>query len=273
MSGISVHQFFDTLKINRVLDCDKVRVGREGDGGYIVLDQLCKGATLYSYGIGDDISFEVDFVNRYGGKAKCFDHTIDGIPTTDPRITFKKTGLGNGRNCNFPVSDVDLQDSAPRILKVDVEHNEWDWLSKWGPQGGWHQIIVELHVLPVSPVRPTAQYLNGGEVVYGEVSPYFRRMFDEFDDQVNDFVFKTYVRALDRLLAGYAVFHIHGNNSLPKATVDGYTWPQLLELSLVRKDLVTFVPDPDAQFPVPGLDFPNKTNRPDFTAILPFKNQ
>jgi hypothetical protein len=81
-----------------------------------------------------------------------------------------------------------------------------------------------------------------------------------------------YSRALSRLLHNYVIFHVHGNNSLPKTTLYGYSWPQLIELSLVRKDLVRDKTKPTEQtFPIPGLDFLNKTNRPDFTSILPFK--
>jgi hypothetical protein len=268
MSG-AITRFFNDLQVFDVEGFTKVRVGRHCDGGYVVLDELCHGTTLYSYGIGDDISFEEGYAQRYNAEVKCFDHTIDGITTSDPRISWVKRGLGNGRNCRFPVQDIDLHDS--NVLKVDVEHNEWDWLARWEISDNWSQIIIELHVLPASTTRPHVPYLKDGKVVTGEMSPYFMGMFSAFDDQVNDFVFSLYARGLAKLLQSYRVFHVHGNNSLPKVRLEGHEWPQLLELSLVRADTnLKFTPTTQA-FPVLGLDFPNKTDRPDFTSILPFK--
>ena len=267
----AVARFFNDLQVFDVEGYTKVRVGRQCDGGYVVLDELCPNSTLYSYGIGYDISFEVDFVNRYqGSSARCFDHTIDRIPTDDPRIKFYKQGLGRGQNCKMPRMNIDL-DNSPKVLKVDVEHHEWNWLSRWFDHYEFHQIVIELHILPVCTTQPWVPYLRNGEVVTGELSPYFQRMFKDFDSQVNDYVFSLYECGLARLLRNYRVFHIHGNNSLPKARLEGHEWPQLLELSLVLADThLKFTPTTQT-FPVPGLDFPNKDNRPDFKSILPFK--
>ena len=269
----TVNTFFKDLQVFDVEGYTKVRVGRHCDGGYVVLDELCPGTTLYSYGIGDDISFEEDYARRYNSFVKCFDHTINGITTQDPRIRWTNRGLGNARNCRIPVQDIDLHERTERVLKVDVEHHEWEWLSRWGPEGGWKQIIIELHILSAETNRSWIPYRrDDGVVVTGPLSPYFASMFADFDLQVNEFIFKEYSRALARLTNDYYVYHVHGNNSLPKTTLYGYSWPQLLELSLVRKDIVAGKVKPTTQtFPVPGLDFPNKTNRPDFTSILPFK--
>lgn len=269
----TINTFFHDLQVYDIEGFTKVRVGRHCDGGYVVLDELCHGTTLYSYGIGDDISFEEDYARRYNSFVKCFDHTIEGINAQDPRISWTKRGLGSARNCRIPVQDIDLTDRTERVLKVDVEHHEWEWLSRWGPEGGWSQIIIELHILTASTERPSVPYIREDRIaVTGPLSPYFASMYADFDLQVNEFIFKEYSRALCRLLQNYVVYHVHGNNSLPKTTLYGYSWPPLLELSLVRRDLVAGRVKPTTQkFPVPGLDFPNKHNRPDFDSVYPFK--
>jgi hypothetical protein len=267
----AIARFLDAIQVYDVEGFTKVRLGRQGDGGYVVLDELCPGTTLYSYGVGDDISFELDLVTHYSGcTAKCFDHTIDSIPTDDPRITFKKKGIGCGANLGYIYHDI-VRNNLPKMLKVDIEHNEWDWLARIFDHAEFHQIIIELHILPVETTRHYVPYLQGGRVVSGLMSPYFQRLFSDFDSQVNENVFSLYARGLARLTQNYRIFHIHGNNSLPKATLKGYAWPQLLEVSLVRKDPDLKLTPTTQTFPVPGLDFPNKTDRPDFTSILPFK--
>ena len=46
-----------------VVNGKKIRLGRNHDGGYVLIDEG-NFDKLYSYGIGDDISFETAFVNR-----------------------------------------------------------------------------------------------------------------------------------------------------------------------------------------------------------------
>jgi hypothetical protein len=277
----AIDRFFDLLQVYDVPGFTKKRIGRKSDGGYVVLDELCDGSTVFSYGVGDDVSFEEDFVWRYNGRARCFDHTVDGIPTTDPRITFQKHGLGTGeKHLRLPRQDISEDVFAtgytvPRMLKIDIEYHEWDYLAHWfdSVETCCHQIVIELHILPVRTFHPDVPYkIEGRDLLHWDkLSPYFRQFYARFDTSVNEKLFQHYWAALSRLTANYAIFHVHGNNSLPKVSVGDYDWPPLLELSLVRKDLV---PDrtPTVQtFPVSDLDFPNKTNRPDFKYVLPFK--
>jgi hypothetical protein len=197
--------FFDALKVYDVPGFTKVRVGRKCDGGYVVLDKLCSGSTVYAYGIGDDVSFEEDFVQRYNGKARCFDHTVDGIPSTDSRISFQKTGLGTGEpHLHLVHEDFTVDDNlTPKLLKIDVEYNEWDYLTKWFYHtGAFHQIIIELHILPVRTFHPPVPYKVGEQkytdgtkhdmIQYAGCSPYFQRMYADFDDRMNRDLFTTY---------------------------------------------------------------------------------
>ena len=58
---------------------DLIRVGQKQDGGYVIGKKLLKNAKyLLSFGIGDNWSFEKDFI-KYNRKVKLqiYDHTID----------------------------------------------------------------------------------------------------------------------------------------------------------------------------------------------------
>ena len=154
---------------------------------------------------------------------------------------------------------------------MDVERSEWQWLQD-PVSNQFHQIIIELHVLPVILDEFKVPYKNdSGEDVWAPKSVYFQQFFNDFSDEVNQALFDTYLSGLRNLLRDYLIFHIHANNSVPILfNLGGRKWPPLFELSLVRKDLAPDAVPSVQTFPVPGLDYPNKTDRPDYPAILPF---
>jgi len=57
----------------------KVRLGNEWDGGYVVPQiVLDNSAALFSYGVGSDISFELDYVRKTNKPSFSYDHTVEG---------------------------------------------------------------------------------------------------------------------------------------------------------------------------------------------------
>ena len=66
------------------------------------------------------------------------------------------------------------------------------------------------------------------------------------------------------------LYHIHGNNSLPKVSFDGYEFPPLLEMTFIDNDVIKERTLSKDTFPT-AIDQPNKTDRPDFESLFPFK--
>ena len=149
------------------------------------------------------------------------------------------------------------------LLKIDVEGDEWDCIydiEQLNPiLSKFNQIIIELHIVSV-------------EVKEG-LSPYFNKFYNHALNKINNNIFKKYCNCLQDLLKYFTIIHIHGNNSLPKTKLNGYEFPPLLELTLVRNGLIEEKKITKETFPVNGMDRPNKTDRPDFKSILPFKNE
>lgn len=242
-------------ELNKVFSTSgtKVRIGNKGDGGYVVLDELCqKAEAMYSLGIGDDVSFECDFVDRYPKYwISMFDPTIECLPETRPQFIFHKNDI---RGMNLST----IPDNS--ILKMDTEFGEWEDLMSLDESvlSKFSQIVVEFHIIDI----PNKQGLT----------PYFTKFYKDRYGILNDALFGTYYRTLEKLNKMFYIYHIHPNNSLPKITVDGCSFPPLLEISFVRRDLVENVrlkklqhPDTDE-----GLDYPNKADRPDIVNYLPF---
>jgi len=251
---------FKFLKKLIVLDCGpgltKTRIGNRNDGGYIAYEELCeKTPAVYTFGVGNDVSFELDFISRFPD-AKCFlfDPTITGLPVAHPAFTFQKVGLPQAYY--WPGLDGVPQDS---LLKMDIEWCEWESLEVISVDvlKKFSQILIELHVLSVDDPK------NG-------YSPYFTGVFRGFAGDINRSLFERYTDVLGKLLDDFYIFHIHPNNSLPKKRVHIHDFPPLLEVSLVRKDLVDDIKECSGPFPCPDLDCPNKIDRPDIENYYPF---
>lgn len=239
-----------------VFDCGtpKVRVGSVNDGGYVVLEELCgKAPEVYSFGVGDNVDFEQDFVSRWPGveKVYLFDPTIEASPSLHPKFFFIKCGIGGGYSPS-------IAPAKNSILKMDIESDEWEAL---------------LNVLSLVLLLDFSQLVIEFHIVHAELRdikyPYWKLFYDRAMGRINDGLFLKYFNVINRVNTLFRCFHIHANNSLHPITVGGHTFPPLLEMSFVRKDLVRGCIPTKGPFPVDGLDAPNKTDRADIYNYFP----
>ncbi|MEE9356505.1 MAG: hypothetical protein V3U75_13020 [Methylococcaceae bacterium] len=248
----NIESFLNQFKVYDV-GLTKIRIGNNGDGGYVALKELCaKTDTVYSFGIGGDVGFELDFVNRFPNaqEIQLCDPTIDLLPDCHPRFSFSREGISPGYGVLKNIAENSL-------LKVDVEWAEWEAFEIFSKQdvGKFSQILIELHIVHAEPKE--------------WLSPYFKGFYQAVFDKINDDLFARYCEVLRRLNEQFYIFHIHPNNSLPLINVGGHTFSPLLEVSFVRKDLAGAVYSTDEHFPIEGLDFPNKTDRMDILGWWP----
>ena len=249
-----VERFLSEIKVYD-LSITKGRLGNEGDGGYIVsMEHLALADNLYSFGIGDDVSFELDFLRMLPkAKAHLFDPTIQAPPIKHERFGFERAGIdGNLADGGLPWN------TCPNsLLKIDAEWAEWEALLKMPlARLRFSQILIEFHVLHTE--------------TRSGLSPYFTRLYQSLSDRQNQQLFRLYGHVMVWMNTWYKCFHIHINNSLPMVKVDGHEFPPLLEMSFLRNDLAgTNIKPANGPFPVPGLDFSNKNDRPDVVDWFP----
>ncbi len=213
----------------------KVRVGKECDGGYVMLDDLSGIAAAYSVGIGDEVSWDLDIAER-GITVFQYDHTIAAAPLRHERIHWVSKGLGASvtpeletlprlLEMNGHLSRGDL------LLKVDIEGCEWSVLAGLPPDCLPHfkQIVLEVHFL----------------------------------ERLADTAYAMQVeRAVEVLTADHRVVHVHANNHRPYCIIGGVPLPSVLELTLARTRDVPLERS-DEVFPSP-LDTPSYRGRADF---------
>lgn len=255
MTKKSNTNLIDFLKQIQVYDCEftKIRVGDGLDGGYVVLHEICeKTSAVYSFGIGEDISFEKDYKKRYPNtEMYLYDPFLDNLSEPCSTLNFYKKGLGN--DFGNPLVEI-VQDS---LLKMDVEGCEWDAFNKFdlSELEKFSQIICEFHIIEIPPRHDLTVYMS--------------KLYNDNYYQINENLFKTYSQTFKRLLSLFKIVHIHANNSLPLTCVNGHSFPPLLELTLLRKDLSSCFTLTQQEFPVSRLDLPNKLDHPDLHDYYP----
>jgi hypothetical protein len=219
----------------------KVRVGHQArDGGYVFLDRLRPSQIVYSFGIGRNVSFDLDFATR-GHTVFMYDHTIDGLPETHERFMFSREGIAAE---SAPAENLwSLVDHLARrghaqddmILKLDVEGHEWPLIDQT-PQDTlmqFEQIVLEAHRID--------------KITRGDAG-------------------RCKQRALAKLNETHTLFHVHANNARPLQFLDGLPVPALVELSYVRSDLVQRAPS--ATIYPTEHDRPNVNGHPDVPLLF-----
>ena len=177
----------DLLHIAKVEGIDLVRIGREYDGGYIMLNDFHDGGIAYSFGISNDVSWDKDMASR-GYDVFMYDHTIDELPEQNPHFHWSKLGIADGETHDDRLKTIDElikqnhhEDKRNMILKMDVEGAEWGFLSQ----------------------------------VDSETLSQFSQITLEFHNVINNRDTKQVLEALRKLNITHQLIHVHANNYNP----------------------------------------------------------
>lgn len=213
----------------------KVRLGSQGDGGYVMPSSSQRSNAVLSIGIGNEVSFDDELAHR-GAQVLQFDHTITASPSTHPGIAFHRFGWGRRDEGPFlslrsMMQMLDWHDARHPILKFDTEGAEWDCL-----------------------VDAASADLAKFEVLTGE--------FHDFQNLVNRDYFDKAYAVFSKLALTHHVVHMHANNAGGMVMLGGIPFPRLLELTYLRKDAALF--SGHSAEPIPGpLDRPNVPQLPE----------
>jgi hypothetical protein len=250
---INIEKFFHEInRVYHIPNLKKIRIGRKRDGGYVLFKELCeKTKVVYTVGVGDDVSFELDFIKKFPNtEVVCLcDPTIEKLPVENDKFIFSKSSI-----------DAIGEVHENSLLKVDMEWNEWEAFSNLNKEffKKFNQIVIELHLFTADGDR--------------FLSPYFTKLYSEVDNKINSALFQFYYQVLKSLNDLFYIYHIHPNNSLPKTQMGKYSFPPLLEVSFINKECVDFGILSGMEEKTKrkkGLDYPNKLDRPDIVDFFP----
>ena len=148
----SVREIIKVITPMNVCGAEKIRIGGEGDGGYVMLDPG-KGGIAYSLGVSWNAPWDLEMARR-GFTVYQYDGSIDQEPDKHPNIFFHKCFVGahesNGRPCkSFKqiLAENQHQNEKNLILQMDIEGAEWEVFEELSAEDllRFSQIIVELH--------------------------------------------------------------------------------------------------------------------------------
>jgi hypothetical protein len=176
MSAIDAERNFHEFVSETHASCrDHVRVGNKSDGGWDVCltgpFRLVKPCLVYSFGIGDNWSFDDEMASKFGCTVRSFDPSINKADhLRGDRVWFYSIGIGkeNGRDTDFGWKVQTLSsliamchDEKKTIdyLKIDVEANEWGALESMIEDGillNVKQLAVEIHTRELNNLKSSA---------------------------------------------------------------------------------------------------------------------
>jgi hypothetical protein len=223
------------LRPHRLIGARKLRLGRPFDGGYVMLDRFEGLAAAYSFGIADDVSWDLEIAQR-GIPVHQYDHSIARLPQEDPLFHWQPIRLTAtvddpwSATLETLVRDNGHAGSRDLLLKCDVEGAEWLVLAETpnAVLAGFRQIAIELHDLGGLADPDRAGLIH---------------------------------KALANLTAAHHVVHAHANNYAGWAVAGGVPVPEVIELTLARKDEGRFQRSRET-FPT-RLDMPNRNDAAD----------
>lgn len=210
---------------------DLIRLGPNGDGGYLVPDDLAGIRACFSPGVSSVSGFEHDCADR-GMKVFLADKSVEKAAQDHELFQFSKKFIGATSDEDFMTLDdwvgASLADrQSDLMLQMDIEGYEYEtFLSTSNTLMRRFRIIVaEFHNL---------QYLWS--------EPFFALAG----------------RALHKILQTHACVHIHPNNCCGSMEIGGIDIPRIMEFTFQRRDRITHLSF-QKTFPHP-LDVDNTSN-------------
>jgi len=217
-----------------------VRIGPDGDGGYLLPNDIDGIKICVSPGVSTECGFDLALAER-GIDIYMADASVDGPPQAHPRFHFTRKFLGAITH-GSDVTIADFCNAIPNfeslgdlLLQMDIEGAEYPVIlgMEQSLLARFRIIVLELHSLDVMSHR------FGHDLVKA---------------------------ALDKLLANHTVVHLHPNNCCGSCTIYGIEVPRVMEMTLLRNDRAVFTRNSDQNFPHP-LDADNVNSRP--ALVLP----
>ncbi len=231
---------------------EKKRLGPTQDGGYVMpVSVLEKCDALFTYGVGGETRYEEEFSRDYRKPVYMFDHTLPEAPYQphicyqDENVKFFREGLGSEPNCrDFLEHYAEIQKTGEVFLKVDIEGGEYDWLLN-------------------ADIDAMAKVVTG-------INLEFHWLHEEPRQE-------KMIAIMKKLNEHFVMNHIHANNWVTMFPLEGRMIPIVLEMSFINKRHVEKFEPSLLQYPIKGLDWPNKPDAPDheltFLNWLPRSNQ
>lgn len=188
-----------------------IRIGAVNDGGYLLPDCLDGISECYSPGVDEVAEFEFDLAER-GIECHLIDYSVESPPERALYSSFTKKFIGPVTSGNY-ITLTDWMESVGRsgsgdaLLQMDIEGAEYSSILQTSEDTlrRFKIIVLELHGL---------EFLS------------------------NNWFFKLFLDFSKKLTKNHTVVHLHPNNCAAPVYIRKFSVNPVLEVSLLRNDLL-----------------------------------
>ena len=188
---------------------DLIRLGPEGDGGYLIPEDLIGIAACFSPGVGTISGFEEDCVAK-GIEVFCADRSLENKPISKEYFHFLDKFIGSENNTDFTtleewVNNSCIDQNADLMLQMDIEGFEFDALEIVPDLlfNRFRIMVIEFHFLDL--------------------------LIDKSYFQKAEIVFK-------KILKNHLCVHLHPNNCCGTMDLYSFSVPRIMEFTFIRKN-------------------------------------
>lgn len=187
-----------------------IRIGPDGDGGYLVPDDLEGLTAALSPGVADECRFDLALAER-GIPVFMADASVDGPPAQHNLFHFQKKFIE-------PYESENTTTFAAFSRFVESQSRPGDWLMQMDIEGAEWRVLLNAPDEDLSRCRILLIEFH-----------HLQRLFS-----ASNFEFMASV--FERLLKSYDVVHIHPNNASRVATLGDIEIPTVMEFTFLRRD-------------------------------------
>lgn len=210
-SKYELKKFINRFK-EKFISCELIRIGSQGDGGYLVPKNLKDISYCYSPGVGFNACFEKELSDKYNIKSFMLDASVDEAPISGPNFEFLPKYLGSFSDNKFItlsnwLSETSGHNELGKILQMDIEGGEYDVLIYEDSKtlSSFSTMIIEFHFLQK---LYTKDFLRMISSIFEKIYKYF------------------------------SICHVHPNNCCGLAELDGIIVPRVMEITFIRNDYI-----------------------------------
>jgi hypothetical protein len=188
-----------------------IRIGSEGDGGYLVPDDLEGIKACFSPGVSTNSSFEMHLWEKYSIGSHLTDGSIVEPPSTYSPNSFTRKHVG-ARDSEHLIS------MNTWISMFEPRSEDGDLLLQMDIEGAEYSSILATDRSMIDRFRIIVMEIHDAD--YWALPPFFSIVKEFFSV----------------LLTSHAVLHIHPNNCCGTANLNGVLVPRVFEMTLLRRD-------------------------------------
>lgn len=207
-----IKEFISKFKANYV-STKLIRIGGDGDGGYLVPDILDDIKYCFSAGVGEISAFENDLSKIYQIKSFMADGSVDGPTIKDDNFFFLKKFLSSRSDDKFItlnkwIIESSIDHKANKILQMDIEDSEYEVLTYESEDtlNKFSLLIIEFH---------------------------------RMQNLTNKTFLKMIKANFEKIYKNFQICHVHPNNFSGIYNFKKIPIPSSIEITFIRKDYLS----------------------------------